>query len=60
MRTVYNEMKLAEMSKLPGIDGLKAALKVKFIKALKAKESGDNKAAEALLNEAVALVAWGK
>ena len=51
----YANMTIQEMSKLPGIDGLKTNVKVKFIKALKAEAQGKHDEAKAALDEAVAL-----
>lgn len=57
---MYKEMTVSEMSKLPGIADLKTAVKVKFIKALKAEEEGAYKEAEAFLAEAVLADETGK
>ena len=53
MNGEFVKMGLAEMAKLPGIADLKSAVKVKFIKALKAEDAGNHTEAEQFLNEAI-------
>jgi len=55
MNLFHENTPLKEASSLPGIDGLKLAVKAKFIAALKAEARGDHAEAEAKLEEAVLL-----
>lgn len=54
MGTDFNkDTGLSEMSKLPGITDLPSAVKVPFIKALKAEENGQHSEAQAFLDTAI-------
>lgn len=50
----YINTPMAELSKAPGIDGLRTTVKVKLIKALKAEQEGKTADAEKFLAEAIA------